>query len=385
MAAHAILSASSSSRWLACPPSARIAAAYPDRSSSYAEEGTRAHALAEEALILYMAIGEDDVRGVPTLDAMDSVTAEMIEAVQKYVDICIEKIVAARSASPDAQILVEQRLDFSDWAPEGFGTGDMVIVSDGSLEVVDLKYGEGVPVSAEGNTQMRLYALGAVAAFQMLYAFDEVHMTIVQPRRDSVTSDCLSVDDLLAWGDSIRDTARLAYAGKGAFCAGPHCRFCPARMRCRTLADYMLEEIQEERMPENLTDAEIADVVLKAKAIKSWLDGVEAYALHHALQGKEWPGLKLVEGRRKRTITDEHAAAMILMDEGHYVAAEIYKPQELQSLTALEKLVGKKRLAELLQPVIQTAEGKPTLVPEADKRPAMRIIDEFDDTLLEED
>ena len=154
---------------------------------------------------------------------------------------------------------------------------------------------------------------------------------------------------------------------------------------CRTLAEYMLEEIQEERMPENLTDAEIAGIVLKAKAIKSWLDGVEAYALHHALQGKEWPGLKLVEGRRKRTITDEHAAAMILMDEGQFIAEEIYKPQELQSLTALEKLVGKKRLAELLQPVIRTAEGKPTLVPETDKRPAMRIIDEFDDTLLEED
>lgn len=385
MAAHAILSASSSSRWLACPPSPRIAAACPDRSSSYAEEGTRAHALAEEALILYLASGEDDVHNVPMLEAMDGVTAEMIEAVQKYVDICIEKIVAARSASPDAQILVEQRLDFSDWAPEGFGTGDMVIVSDGSLEVVDLKYGEGVPVSAKGNTQMRLYALGAVAAFQLLYAFDDVHMTIVQPRRDSVTSDRLSVDDLLAWGDSIRDTARLAYDGKGAFYAGPHCRFCPARMRCRTLAEYMLEEIQEERMPESLTDAEIAGIVLKAKAIKSWLDGVEAYALHHALQGKEWPGLKLVEGRRKRTITDEHAAAMILMDEGQFIAEEIYKPQELQSLTALEKLVGKKRLAELLQPVIRTAEGKPTLVPEADKRPAMRIIDEFDDTLLEED
>ena len=381
MAAHAILSASSSSRWLACPPSARIAATYPDRGSSYAEEGTRAHALAEDALTQYLANGWDDVHGVVASDN----TAEMIEAVQKYVDICIEKIVAARSASPDARILVEQRLDFSDWAPEGFGTGDMVIVSDDSLEVVDLKYGKGVPVSAEGNTQMRLYALGAVATFQLLYAFDKVHMTIVQPRRDSVTTDCLSVDELLAWGDSIRDTARLAYAGKGDFCAGPHCRFCPARMRCRTLAGYMLEEIQEERMPENLTDAEIAGVVLKAKAIKSWLDSVEAYALHHALRGKEWPGLKLVEGRRKRTITDEHAAAMILMDEGNYIAAEIYKPQELQSLTALEKLVGKKRLAELLQPVIQTAEGKPTLVPEADKRPAMRIIDEFDDTLLEED
>ncbi len=385
MAAHAILSASSSSRWLACPPSARIAAAYPDRSSSYAEEGTRAHALAEEALILYLASGEDDVHNVPMLEAMDGITAEMIEAVQKYVDICVEKIVAARSASPDAQILVEQRLDFSEWAPEGFGTGDMVIVSDGSLEVVDLKYGEGVPVSAEGNTQMRLYALGAVAAFQLLYAFDDVHMTIVQPRRDSVTTDCLSVDDLLAWGDSIRERAQMAYDGKGAFCAGPHCRFCPARTRCRTLADYMLEEIQEGIMPENLTDAEIAGVVLKAKAIKSWLDGVEAYALHHALQGKEWPGLKLVEGRRKRTITDEHAAAMILLDEGQYAAAEIYKPLELQSLTALEKMVGKKRLAKLLQPVIHTAEGKPTLVSETDKRPAMQIIDEFDDTLLEED
>lgn len=381
MAAHAILSASSSSRWLACPPSARIAAAYPDRSSSYAEEGTRAHALAEKTLRQYLKGGGDDVRGVAGQDT----TAEMMEAVQKYVDICVEKIVAARSASPDAQVLVEQRLDFSDWAPEGFGTGDMVIISDDSLEVVDLKYGEGVPVSAHGNTQMRLYALGAVAAFQMLYGFDDVHMTIVQPRRDSVTSDGLSVNDLLAWGDDIRPAARLAYAGGGEFCAGPHCRFCPANMRCRTLADYMLKDIQEDRMPEDLTDAEIAGIILKAKAIKSWLESVEKYALHHALQGKEWPGLKLVEGRRKRVVTNEHAAAMILIGDGHYTEETIYKPRELRSLTALEKLVGKKRLAELLQPVIEMSEGKPTLVSEADKRPAMRIIDEFDDSLLEEE
>lgn len=381
MAAHAILSASSSSRWLACPPSARIAAGYPDRGSSYAEEGTKAHALAERALTQYLALGHDTVRDVSASD----VTAEMIEAVQKYVDICVEKVVAARNASADAQVLVEKRLDFSDWAPEGFGTGDMVIVSDESLEVVDLKYGEGVPVSAEGNTQMRLYALGAVAAFQLLYSFDEVRMTIVQPRRDSVTSDRLSVDELLIWGDSIRDTARLAYAGKGAFCAGAHCRFCPARMRCRTLADYMLGEIQEGVMPDNLTDAEIASIILKAKSVKSWVESVEAYALHHALQGKEWPGLKLVEGRRRRTITDEQVAAEILTGVGECAASDIYKPQELQSLTALEKLVGKKRLAELLQPVIKTSEGKPTLVSETDKRPALRIIDEFDDTLLEED
>lgn len=372
---HAILSASSSARWLACPPSARINAELPETTSIYAEEGTMAHALAEKTLKGYLAGGSADVQ---------SDNEEMKEAVQRYVDVCIEKINAAKAASPDAVVHVEFRLDFSTYVPDGFGTGDMVIVSDKSLEICDLKYGKGVPVSAEGNTQMRLYALGAVEEFGMLYAFDTVHMTIIQPRLDSVSTDTLSTGKLLDWGRSIIPVAKEAYDGKGGFQAGDHCRFCKFRPRCKALAAYMTEKTSL-RKKQTLTDLETVSILRAAKDIKRWLTDLEDYALGKALDGYDWPGMKLVEGRSKRVITDPDAAAAALIDKG-FDADAVYKPRELQTLTALEKLVGKKSLAEALGGLIEKPDGKPTLVELSDKRPPLDITakaaDAFDDSLL---
>lgn len=372
---HAILSASSSSRWLACPPSARINAELPETTSVYAEEGTKAHALAEKTLKGYLAGGPAEVQ---------SDNEEMKEAVQRYVDVCIEKINAAKAASPDAVVHVEFRLDFSTYVPDSFGTGDMVIVSDRSLEICDLKYGKGVPVSAEGNTQMRLYALGAVEEFGMLYAFDTVHMTIIQPRLDSVSTDTLSAGKLIDWGRSIIPIAKLAYDGTGDFQAGDHCRFCKFRPRCKALAAYMTEKTAL-RKKQTLTDLETVAILQAAKDIKRWLTDLEDYALGKALDGYDWPGMKLVEGRSKRVITDPDAAAAALIDKG-FAADAVYKPRELQTLTALEKLVGKKSLAEALGSLIEKPDGKPTLVELSDKRPPLDITaktaNAFDDSLL---
>lgn len=374
MPAHAILSASSAARWLQCPPSARLNAAVPDTVSEYAAEGTRAHAAAEACLNAYL-------KGRKAKPKYDD--GEMEEAVARYIDVCVEKITAARKATKDAVIRVEQRLDFSAYVKDGFGTGDMVIISDDVLEIVDLKYGKGVPVSAVHNPQMRLYALGAVEEYALLYGFSNVRMTIVQPRLDSVSSDVIAVADLITWGEEIKKTADLAFEGKGEFAAGDHCRFCKVRARCGALADYELAEVNKylpdeawELAPDSLTA-----ILRKARAIKNWLKDVEEYALTEALGGREWPGMKLVEGSSRRTIADPGAAAEVLQQEG-YTPEDVYKPKELQTLTHLDKLVGKKRLAELLHDYIVKPQGKPTLVGIEDPRPVFQREVEFDDDMI---
>ena len=374
---HAILSASGAHRWLACTRSARIEAELPDNAGAAAAEGTLAHEVAEQRLKNFLT-------KEPITIKLDEIDAEMQEAVDLYVDTCMEKINEAWRESPDAEVHVEERLDFSEWVPEGFGTGDMVIMSDEYIEVIDLKYGKGVPVSAVGNPQMRLYALGLYAKYGALYGADKVRMTIVQPRLDSISSDELTVKELLAWGnDVVGPKAQLAWKGKGNFVAGDHCRFCKARATCRKLAEYELEGIKEDTRPAQLTDIEIAEIVQRADAIKKWLTSVEEFALQQALDGTEWPGLKVVAGRSVRKITDAERAAELLTSGGY---TDIYKPQELKTLTALEKLVGKKKLADILADVIDKPAGKPTLVPESDKRPPMEIeaaaAKDFDDSLL---
>ena len=373
--AHAVLSASASHRWLMCTPSARLERNFEDTTSPYAEEGTKAHALAEKTLTGFLKNGKSQAEYPENI--------EMQEAVQRYVDVCIEKINGARQISKDSQVKVEQRLDFSNWVPEGFGTGDMVIISDEFLEIIDLKYGKGVPVSAINNSQMRLYALGMFDAYGYLYGADEVRMTIVQPRLDSISTETISVKDLLAWGEEVKEKAKIAFAGKGEFCAGAHCRFCKARHTCRAHADYELKNIKEDLQAPELEDFEISDILLRAKGIKTWLDGLEAYALGKALDGYDWPGMKLVEGRSNRKITDDSKAVHILVEAG-YNPDDIYKPQALRSITDLEKLCGKKTFSELLSGVIEKPPGKPTLVSEKDKRKALdcNIKNDFDESLL---
>jgi len=364
--AHAVLSASGSKRWLSCPPSARLERKFPDKAGEAAQEGTLAHALAEARIRHWL--GEISENGL-TL-RIDSIrhdalySPEMGEYVSEYVDLCIEKINEAQDVA-----LVEERLDFSRWVKNGFGTGDMVIIGDGVLEIVDLKYGKGVPVSAEGNTQMQLYALGAIEQYGYIYDFDHVRMSIFQPRNGGLSTQLMSVDELLAWGESIKPIAELAYEGKGEFKAGDHCRFCRAATQCKALAEYNLEIAKLEfRDADLLTDGEVSFVLERVDGLVRYAEKIKTFALEEALKGHRWPGFKVVEGRSNRKITDEAKAVKLLRKAG-YADDVIYKPLEMQTITALEKLVTKKKFGELLESVVEKPPGKPTLVPEDDKRP----------------
>lgn len=374
---HALLGASSSARWLVCTPSARLEAMFPDEQSPYAAEGTVAHDLAE-AILRHKLEGKKAPK-------LDDYSAEMIEAVNRYVDICEEKVNEASARSSDAEAMIEARLDFSRWVPEGFGTGDMVIVADGILEVIDLKYGKGVPVSAVENTQMRLYALGAYDVNEYLYDIKTVRMTIVQPRLDSVSTDEMPIADLLDWGEEIKPIAQRAWEGEGECTPCDYCNFCKARHTCRALADTCLDTFYKNggKLNQLLTDREVSDILAMKDLITKWIKGVYDFAYEKALSGeKQWPGYKLVEGTSRRTITDPDAAAKTLLDNG-YKEEDIFKPRELEGITNLQKVLGKKGVAEYLKAYIEKPEGKPTLVPESDKRPAINTVEtmmnEFED------
>lgn len=374
---HALLGASSSARWLVCTPSARLEAMFPDEQSPYATEGTIAHDLAESILRHKL-----EGKKAPKLD---DYSTEMIEAVNRYVDICEEKVNEARARSSDAEVMIEARLDFSRWVPEGFGTGDMVIVADGILEVIDLKYGKGVPVSAIENTQMRLYALGAYDVNEFLYDVKTVRMTIVQPRLDSVSTDEMALEELLDWGEEIKPIAQRAFNGEGDCTPCDYCNFCKARHTCRALADTCLTAFYKDggKLNQLLTDSEVSDILAMKDLITKWIKGVYDFAYERALSGeKQWPGYKLVEGTSRRTITDPAAAAKTLLDNG-YKEEDIFKPRELEGITNLQKVLGKKGVSEYLEAYIDKPEGKPTLVPDSDKRPAINTVEtmmnEFDD------
>ena len=374
---HALLGASSSARWLVCTPSARLEAMFPDEQSPYAAEGTVAHDLAESILRHKL-----EGKKAPSLGAYST---EMVEAVNRYVDICEEKVNEARARSSDAEVMIEAKLDFSRWVPEGFGTGDMVIVADGILEVIDLKYGKGVPVSAVENTQMRLYALGAYDVNEFLYDVKLVRMTIVQPRLDSVSTDEMSLEELLDWGEDIKPIAQRAFNGEGECTPCDYCNFCKARHTCRALADTCLDTFYKNggKLNQLLTDREVSDILAMKDLIAKWIKGVYDFAYEKALSGeKQWPGYKLVEGTSRRTITDPDAAAKTLLDNG-YKEEDIYKPRELEGITNLQKVLGKKGVTKYLEAFIDKPEGKPTLVPDSDKRPAINTVEtmmnEFED------
>ena len=380
--AHAVLSASGSKRWLSCPPSARLERKFPDRAGEAAQEGTLAHALAEARIRYWLG----EVSNAKATELMTRIkrdplySPEMKGYVSEYVDLCVEKINAAQGVA-----LVEERLDFSRWVRNGFGTGDMVIIGDGVLEIVDLKYGKGVPVSAEGNTQMQLYALGAIEQYGYIYDFTHVRMSIFQPRNGGLSTQLMSVDDLLAWGESIKPIAELAYAGKGDFKAGDHCRFCRAAAQCKALSEYNMEIAKLEfRDADLLTDDEVSFVLERVDGLVRYAEKIKTHALEEALKGHRWPGFKVVEGRSNRKITNEAKAVKLLRKAG-YTDDVIYKPLEMQTITALEKLVTKKKFGELLGSVVEKPQGKPTLVPEDDKRPEYDPVHSEFEVMEEED
>lgn len=373
--AHALLSASQAERWINCPPSARLTEHIPDRHSEYAEEGTAAHELAElkirNQILEKIGIGPLDA----FRDSNPHYSAEMEEAVQRYVDVVAERYNEALSRSSDAIFLLEERLDFSYLVPEGFGTGDVVIISDGVLEIIDLKYGKGVPVSAEGNPQMRLYALGALDGFGWMYDIREVRMTIVQPRLDSISTDVMDIESLREWGESVvRPAAELAWEGKGEFKPGNHCRWCKVKATCRARAEENMKALEYEfQDPALLSLEEIGQILHIAEQLQAWAKDVQEYAQEQAMKGEKVPGWKLVEGRSIRKITDEITLLELLDREGF--PKDSITETKLLGISKLEKIVGKKQLAEIAGDLIVKPPGKPVLVPETDKRTELNSLE----------
>ena len=361
--AHAILSASSSHRWLNCPPSARLCETYEDKGSDYAAEGTDAHSLCEYKLRKALGMG-----AVDPSEHLTWYSEEMEDCANGYAAYILELVEAAKEVCSDPVVLIEQRVDFSRWVEQGFGTSDAIIISDGTLRVIDYKHGLGVLVEADNNPQMMCYALGALELFDAIYDIDTVAMTVYQPRRQNVSTFEMSKDDLYRWAEEVlKPTAELAFAGDGNFLCGEWCGFCKAKHECRARAEANLLLAQYDfKLPPLLEDSEIEVILSRADQLVSWVNDIKEYALQQAISGKDWTGFKLVEGRSNRRYTDEAAVTQAVTSAG-------FDPYErkLLGITAMQRLLGKSRFEELLSAYIEKPQGKPTLVPESDKRPVM--------------
>ena len=367
MGNHAILSASSSHRWLHCLPSARLELEFENTNGEAAKEGTAAHALSEHKLKKALRI-----RSKRPTSEYDS--DEMEECTDAYVDFIMEQVELARKSCTDPIVLIEQRLDFSCYVPDGFGTGDCVIISDDRLHILDFKYGMGVLVDAEDNPQMKLYALGALEIYDSLYDIKEISMTIFQPRRENVSTWTVPVEELKAWAEEeLKPKAAKAYQGEGEYMPGSWCTFCRASSRCRARADENLKLAQMEfKMPPLLTDSEIEEVLSILPDLTKWANEITAYATDAAVNhGKKWQGFKVVEGRSVRKYKDENAVAEKAVISGY---KDIYR-KSLIPMTEMQKLMGKTKFEEILGNLIYKPPGKPTLVPKSDKRPAMNVAD----------
>ncbi|HCQ5693306.1 TPA: DUF2800 domain-containing protein [Clostridioides difficile] len=363
MRKHAILSASGAHRWMNCTPSARLELEFDDNSGEAAAEGTAAHALSEHKLRKALKMRSKKPVSPYNSDEMDNYT-------DGYVEFVLEVIEQAKKICSDPLILIEQRLDFSKYVPEGFGTGDCLIIADGTLHIIDFKYGQGVLVSAEDNPQMKLYALGALDLFDGIYDIEMVSMTIYQPRRENVSTSTVSKENLYQWAEEVlKPKAELAFNGDGNYCPGEWCQFCRAAVKCRARAEAKMKLATFEfALPPLLSDEEIADILSSIGDLTNWANEIIAYATDAAVNhGKKWPGFKVVEGRSNRKYKDEEAVAEAAKNAGY---RDIYK-QSLITITEMEKLMGKSKFNEILGELVMKPPGKPTLVPVSDKRPEM--------------
>lgn len=383
---HALLSASSASRWLNCTPSAVLENAEgPRETSVYAQEGTLAHELGE----LY--IRHDELRTIDDQafsDRFDEImnnplfSEEMLDVVPTYVDYCVEQFHEAQSNDPEAILDVEQKLDLTEFVPESFGTADCIIIGGNLLEVVDYKHGKGVPVYAEWNKQLMLYGLGALRKYDVLFDIEEVRLTIVQPRINNISSWQISVEDLLKWAkEELVPVAKLAFEGKGELKAGDWCKFCAVKNRCRALyqknAELAKFDFQE---PALLSDEEISKVLEQIPQLVEWANSVQDYAQNEAVNhGKTWPGFKLVEGISRRKWLDEDAVAEAIFSKIPEASEDQVYDMKLKTITQIEKIFGKKVVEQQLSDVIVKPQGKPTLVPISDKRPAIGLDEAIND------
>lgn len=377
---HALLSASSAARWIACPPSARLTEDMPDSTSSYAEEGTKAHALCEETL--KTAVPAWDAGDTPELkcasDAPEDVQ-EMVNAVRVYVDF-IHDIWLEFDHDPG--VFIEQHVNFARWVPDGFGTCDCLLIGDGVLHIVDFKYGKGVPVSPERNPQMMLYALGAYELFRETDEIETIRMSIVQPRVQAEPETFeMSAEELLEWANkTLAPAAKLAWEGKGKFNPGEkQCRFCKAYPRCRAWQDKYgpLADFKPLPEPDMLLDNDaLGDWLRKVQDLAQYAKDLEEYALKTMLAGNEVEGWKIVEGKSTRRWSDQDAAFAAIEAAG--ISPEMtYKPREHITLTEAEKLLGKKKFAETCGSYVVKPAGAPKLAPVEDKRPVFNPVEGF--------
>lgn len=365
MSRHAILSVSGSHRWLNCTPSARLELEFENTTSEAAREGTAAHALCEHKLKKFLK--KRSKRPVS-----DYNSDEMEECTDAYAEFVMEQYEEAKKYCKDPVILIEQKLDFSCYVPEGFGTGDCIIISDDKLHIIDFKYGQGILVEAEHNPQMMLYALGALEIYDALYDIKEISMTIFQPRRENVSTWTIPVEQLKAWAEEeLKPKAQMAYEGNGEYLPGEWCTFCKAAVKCRARAEEKMKLARMEfKMPPLLTDAEIEEVLTVLPDLTKWANEITAYATEAAIHhGKEWNGFKVVEGRSNRKYRDEQLVAEAAKEHGY---TDIYR-QSLIPMTEMQKLMGKSAFEDILGALIYKPPGKPTLVPNTDKRPAMNV------------
>ena len=374
MADHSILSPSAMERIIACPPSALENAGRPDQESEYAAQGTDAHALCEAKLREYLGEKASDPR-----EDLTWYDQEMEDCTDEYMTFVAGQIMEARAKCKDPAIMVEQRLDMTEYGEGMFGTADCVIVADENLHIIDFKYGTGVKVSAGDermiNAQLACYALGALLIYDCLYEIETVTMTIFQPRLQNISSVTVDKVDLLRWGEEVlRPAVTLALKGEGEFHAGEHCRFCKIRDTCRKRSEYSMELARYDfRPPSTLEDEEIEEILPKIDDLVNWANDVKEYALKAAISGKVWDGWKVVEGKSNRKYKDEEAVAKAVKEAG-------YDPYERKVLgiTAMTKLLGKANFNRLLEKLLVKPVGKPTLVPKDDPRPEMRVSAEED-------
>lgn len=364
MSGHAKLSPSAAARWMSCTASVALEASLPEQTTTFAQEGTNAHQVAEYAarqavglplLLKHNPIGHDP---------------EMYEAAEVYADYIKEAYLKAVETCEDAAIETETRLDLTAWIPEGFGTADCLIVADGTLYVIDFKYGKGVRVEADGNRQMMIYALGALGWADLLYQIDTVRMTIIQPRINNISEAEIAAADLRSWGENtLAPIARIAYEGLGEFKPSEDaCRFCKANGSCQAQADYFVELFDKNEDDGRLDPAAAGEILQRAAGMKDWLSRLEETVKGACLSGAEVPGWKLVEGRTRRQYTDEAEIEKRLRAK-KYKVSEIYE-KKLLGISKMEKLLGRKKMDELIGDLIEKPQGAPTLVPESDKRPA---------------
>lgn len=371
---HAKLSSSASKRWLGCPGSVKLSEHYPNGSSIYADEGTIAHGVAEGMISkddkLVQKYEVEAAKFYGEHPELNGTFLEMKMILQPYVDYVFEEYAEQVHEDGAAQLMTEERVDLTEYIPGGFGTSDVVILRQGRLHIIDLKYGKGVSVSAEDNPQLKLYALGTLARFDMLYDIEDVVMTIYQPRLDNVSTDTIKAKDLYAWGEEvIKPGAQLALSEDAPVHAGDWCQFCPARYDCKERARDAME-LQKYLGQMVLSPEEIAEILGKIDRLTKFAEDIKDSALTKALDGEEIPGWKVVEGRSIRKYVGSEEEIVRQCEGAGYDQALLYE-RKLLTITNMEKLMGKKQFAEVLGAYVEKPEGKPTLAPESDKRPAI--------------